>query len=138
MDRAEFFSHIKNTFTDAAKEAISPIIEDDLQKIDSVIDEFAGYKWYDLGEVHFSPFNEVVDKFINNHSINLYSVDSELKAVSKLCSNCGSIVNWLSYEKKFKCFKCESEFSLKSEEGKLKLREYRLKLGNGRYSIALD
>lgn len=138
MNRAEFFSQVKNNFSNAAKELISPLIEDDIEKIDSIIDEFAGFKWYYLGDKDSLLVSGVIDKFINNHAIFIYPLNEELKAVSKVCNDCNSIVNFLSYDRKFKCFKCNNELLIKTNEGSLNLKNYRLKLTDKKYFIALN
>lgn len=127
MNRAQFFSQIKKDFIDAVKETISPVIDDDIKKIDSVIDDIAGVKWVPLDNIYLKDFKGTDEKYINNRLVLIYSDGNEIKAYDKECDECNSIVHWISYENKLKCFQCGKEFLLEQETGELILKKYKLK-----------
>lgn len=138
MNRSEFFSKVKNDLKQTVKEIVSPLIEDDIEKIDTIIEKISNVKWYPLDYYNSDAKYEIHDIFLNNRFIGIYSNGHELKALDKECLECNSIVQWLSYKKEFKCFNCDTHYSIEDNNGDLKLRFYSLKEKNGKQFIAMS
>ncbi len=136
MNRLEFFKEIKKNLIQTAKELVSPIIEDDIEKIDSLVDRISGFNWYPLENLDPHTMKKGEDQFIKNQPIYIYPDGNEMKAVSKLCPNCGNMLHVFSYENKMKCLQCENVFPLQFEE-ETDLHFFRLKKFRNKWYIAL-
>lgn len=138
ISRFEFFKEIKNDLKQTAKEFILPIIEDDVDKVDQIIDDIVGIKWYPIGNIDTEHMNVIKDYYINNQNIAVFYNDDELKAVEKKCPKCQNLLNWISYDKKLKCFQCESEFFIEKEKEDPKLNYYSLKKQNDIWFVGIN
>lgn len=137
MKRSEFFSEIKKDLIQTFKEIISPLVEDDIEKIDGMIEKISGIKWVSIG--HFDPetFHGVEDRFIEKVPVLIYSNGKEIQAVHKICPHCGGMLHWISYEKSIKCLQCERGFPLAEEEVLSELNVFQLKRKESEWYIAL-
>ncbi|MFB6467290.1 Rieske (2Fe-2S) protein [Cytobacillus sp. Hz8] len=138
MKRSEFFSEMGKGLFRTVKEVTSPLIEDDLDKFDSIVDEIIGVKWVEAGNVEsFSP-EGVHDLYIAGKAIAIISDQQKLKAYQKLCPNCQAMPQWISYEKVFKCFNCEDLYHVETDEGSLQLKKFPLKKEAGKLFVGLN
>lgn len=138
LDRKDFFKEVSKNFKDATKEIVIPLVEDDLEKMDNVIDGMFGLSWISIGKINPENFTGVKDYYLNKKSIAVYSIEGKIKAVDKSCPNCQSLVNYIAYDKKFKCFKCENEYLLDCKDESLKLKKLPVKQENDLWMIGLN
>ncbi|MFV9510546.1 Rieske (2Fe-2S) protein [Tepidibacillus sp. LV47] len=138
MNRAEFLSQMKKSLFGAAKEFVSPLIEEDFEKIDQFLDEMAGMKWLPLGQLHPNEFIGVKDLFLENRSISLYSNGKEMKALDKTCPACHSLIHWIPFEKKLICLACNKQYFIEKSEGEFTPKFYSLKEKNGKWFILVE
>ena len=106
LTRLDFFKEIKKDLTEAAKEFIIPIVADDIDKLDDVVDEVIGVEWFYLNNAELEEgfkFEGVKDLYINNRHIAIFFDGDNLQAVEKACPNCNGILNWVANGNKFKC-----------------------------------
>ncbi len=137
ITRFDFFIEVKNDLKKTAKEIFFPIIEDDIYKIDDIVDEVIGVEWYSIGVIDQDNFSGIKELYINNQNIVVFFNGENFKAVEKTCPECQSILNWISYEEKFKCFKCDKEYYVKQEENNSDLKYFSLKKQNNTWIIGL-
>lgn len=140
LSRLDFFKEIKKDITDAAKEFIIPVIKDDIHKLDDVVEEVIGVEWFYLNIVELeeeTQFTDVRDYYINNQHVSIFYNWDKLQAVEKSCSNCGGILNWISYDKRFKCFSCENEYEIYTEKENPSLKYFTIKQKDDRWVIGL-
>lgn len=138
--RLDFFKEIKKDLTEAAKEFIIPIVTDDIDKIDDVIDEVIGVEWFYLNSAELEEgykFEGVKDYYINNRHIAIFYDGDKLQAVEKSCPNCTHILNWVTSGNKFKCFSCDREYEILAAEPNPYLKYFTIKVQNGRLAIGL-
>ncbi len=137
ISRFEFFKEVKNDLKQTAKELFIPIIEDDVDKVDRVVDEVIGVQWYSLGNIDLENFIGMKDFYINNQNIAVFSNGKKFNAVEKTCPDCHNILNWISYDEKLKCFNCDNEYYVFKEEKNSKLNYYSVKKLNDSWVIGL-
>lgn len=138
INRKDFFKEVSKNFKDATKEVVIPLVEDDLLKMDNVIDGMFGLSWISIGKINPENFITVKDYYFNKKNIAVYSDGKKINAVDKCCPNCNSLVNYIAYDKKFKCFKCENEYSLDNKDDNLKLKSLPVKKENDEWIIGVS
>jgi hypothetical protein len=140
LTRLDFFKEIKKDLTEAAKEFITPIVADEIDKIDDVVDEVIGVEWFFLNNAELDEgliFEGVKDLYINKRHIAIYYDRGILQAVEKACPNCDGILNWVSNGNKFKCFNCEREYEVLTEKHNPYLKYFTIKKHDGKLAIGL-
>ncbi|MGD9677191.1 MAG: hypothetical protein AB7V16_02340 [Vulcanibacillus sp.] len=137
ISRFEFFKEIKDDLKQTAKEFLIPIIEDDIDKVDQVFDDIIGIKWHEIGKIEPEYLNGIKDYYIDNQNIAVFCTDNKLMAINNVCPDCQNLLNWISYDKKFKCFQCEGEFFIENEKDNPRLDYYTLKEENDIWLVAL-
>lgn len=137
LSRFEFFKEVKNDLKKTAKELFIPIIEDDIYKVDNIVDEVIGVEWYSIEDFEQEKFSGVKDIYINNQNIAIFFNGEKFKAIEKTCPDCKSILSWISYDEKFKCFNCDKEYYIKTEEKNSNLKYFTLKKQNDKWIIGL-
>lgn len=138
MKRSEFFAEMGKGLFKTVKEVTSPFISDDLDKIDSIMDDFIGLKWYEIGAGDSLLTNEVYDFFIAGRTISIINSKHSLKAFNRICPNCKTMTQWLAYEKVFKCLICEDVYHVEEDNGELVLKKYPLKKESGKWYIGIN
>lgn len=137
VDRSDFFSYLKKSLIDTVKEVSSPFIEEDIKKVDLLVDNLAGLKWI---PIHGEKLDERMgyrDLYIDNHHIASFYDGIEVLIFDKVCQKCHTIVHWLSYDKKLKCFGCDTSITVNDRQGDLQLKEYKTKCENGVWFIGI-
>ncbi|GBF10573.1 hypothetical protein [Tepidibacillus sp. HK-1] len=138
MNRAEFLSQMKKSLLEAVKEFVSPLIEEDVEKIDQLFDEMTGVKWHSLGHLHPKAFIGVKDLFLENRSISLYSNGEEMKALDKTCPICHAFIQWIPFEKKLICLACNKQYFIEKNEGQFIPKFYPLKEKDGKWFVLIE
>lgn len=139
MKRSEFFSEMRKGLFQTMKEVTYPILSDDIEKIDSMVDEMAGVKWYTLGSADlFSP-GGVHDFYFHQQPIVVLITEAgELKAFGKSCGSCETMMQWISYQKKLKCMMCDEEFFIEDKSDEQLLKKYPIKERNNTFYIGVN
>lgn len=140
LTRLDFFKEIKKDLTEAAKEFIIPIVADDIDKLDDVVDEVIGVEWFYLNNAELEEgfkFEGVKDLYINNRHIAIFFDGDNLQAVEKACPNCNGILNWVANGNKFKCFSCEQEYGILTAKPNPYLKYFTIKTKMGKLAIGL-
>lgn len=127
LKRSEFFAEMGKGFLKTVKELTAPFVEDDLQKLDSYVDELAGIKWYEAGTVKNFSIGEIYDLFLGKKPVVLLINEGKYNAFEKICPRCQSMVQWIAYDSKFKCMSCEAEYYVRTEGNQLSLKKYPIK-----------
>ncbi|WP_017755245.1 hypothetical protein [Calidifontibacillus oryziterrae] len=137
MDRADFFSFIKKSVVDTVKEVSAPFIEDDLKKVDQMVDSLAGIKWLPAYGETLNNKIGYQDLYIQNRHLASYFDGEEVTVFDKVCPKCQTIVQWISYDRKLKCFGCDTSITVIDRQGDLQLKEYETKCENGIWFIGI-
>lgn len=119
------------------KEVTAPFLEDDLEKLDSVVDEFAGIKWHEAGAIQTFTTGEIHDLFLNKKPVVVLYIDGHFHAFEKICPTCESMVQWIAYDSKFKCLSCEREYGVRTEQKTLALKKYPIKKDKDKLFIGI-
>lgn len=138
MKRSEFFAEMGKGLFGTVKEVTTPLIINHLDKFDSMVDEFIGIKWVEVGTVESISTEGIHDLFAAGKAIVIIADQQKYKAYQKLCPNCQTMPQWLSYEKVFKCFTCEDIYHVDSDEGTLQLKRYPLKNELGKLFVGIN
>ncbi|MGA8941364.1 MAG: Rieske (2Fe-2S) protein [Thermoactinomyces sp.] len=140
MKRSEFFSEMGKGFLNTVKEVASPFLSDYLEKIDSAVDKLAGIKkWCEVGSVQSLAVEGMIhDRYIEEVPVMIVYQQKQFAAFQKVCPACKTMLQWISYDKKFKCFICDEEYHLNMDGDLSKLRKYPLKEENGKLYIGLS
>lgn len=138
MKRSEFFTEMGRGLFRTVKEVTTPLISDDLDKLDSFMDDFIGVKWHDAGTIESFSSAGVHDLFLAGTAVAVINDGQKLKAYKKLCPCCQTMPQWISYEKKFKCMICEKVYDTAAENGELQLIKFPLKKEVGKLYIGLS
>ncbi|WP_256760120.1 transposase [Cohnella sp. WQ 127256] len=111
MNRRDF---LKSAFANTFKEIISPLIERDIEKLDQVAETFSGTRYYRISYPKAGTlFDEVT---VQMEPLIVMHGDNRYYALSKKCPGCGQLLNYLAYQRSFKCFSCDREATLSSPE----------------------
>lgn len=138
MKRSEFFSEMGKGFLHTVKEVTSPFVSDYMDKLDNVVDKLAGVKkWCEVGSVESLAAEGIHDKYIEEAPVIIVYEKKQFAAFQKVCPTCKTMLQWISYEEKFKCFICDEDFHMNTDDDHLKLRKYPLKEENGKLYIGL-
>lgn len=137
MKRSEFFSEMKRGLFETVKEVSSPIIHEDLEKIDDFIDGVAHIQWHEVGQSDLILNKGVHDYFVGGRAITLVNLQEQPLAFDKACPYCRMMVQWIAYDHKFTCFQCEKSYFVKKHEGELALLNIPLKTVEGRLYFGL-
>lgn len=127
MKRSEFFAEMGKGLFKTVKEVAYPLIEDDLGKLDSFVDDLAGVKWLKAGPVGSYKQEGVHDLFIAGKSLILTTNEKGMTVFERRCPKCNMMPQWIAYERKFKCMSCEADYNVQTGEGDLSLKAYPLK-----------
>ncbi|MBA4601826.1 Rieske (2Fe-2S) protein [Thermoactinomyces mirandus] len=138
MKRSEFFSEMGKGFLQTVKEVASPFVSGYLEKLDTVVDELAGVKWHEVGSVQSLPVEGIHDLYIKEAPVSIICEGKQFTAFQKACPTCKTMLQWIAYEKKFKCFLCDEEYHVDSDSDDMKLRQYPLKEENGKLYIGIS
>lgn len=137
MNRLQFLSELKKSLLKTTKEITFPILSEEVEKIDKVTDEFIGVKWHELKGISPESFQDVEEHFIENKSVLLCSDGTKLTAFNKVCSECQSLVQLITYEKKIKCFTCDKSYNFELKTGDLLYKHYYIKEKDGNWFIGM-
>lgn len=137
MKRSEFFSEMGKGMFRTMKEITAPLLTDELDKLDSLVEQVSGLKWLEIGLADAFKLGDIHDIFVGGKSIAVLTDASGLAAYEKVCSSCKSMVQWISYEKKYTCFHCEKSFYIHNNNGELCLQKYPLKASDGKLYIGV-
>lgn len=137
MNRLQFLTELRKSLITTTKEITLPFIGEELEEAKDVADKIVGVKWLKLEGITPSSFIGVQDRFINKSSILFFSDGEQLKAYEKICSSCQSLVQWIAYDKKIKCFTCDKTFDVETETGDLAFKHYYIKEKNGEWFIGV-
>lgn len=133
MDRKDFLKNLFGDVVYSAKEVITPLIEDDLKKVDKSTDLIVGEEWEKLPDYQFNGKSWIVRDY-NLASKSFYIVISENKEIAfrKQCPVCKGLITITEFDKKCKCFVCDKSRSLETDEGDLVIEEVPLRTKNGK------
>jgi hypothetical protein len=137
VKRSEFFAEMGKGLVKTLKEVTTPFISEDLEKLDSFVDDVTGVKWYEVGNVESLVLDGFHDFFLAGNQVALIHEKEGFKAFEKVCPTCKMMPQWISYEKKFKCFNCEEELYVQNDTGKLLLKRYPVKIAEKKLFIGL-
>lgn len=135
MNRLQFLAELKKSLVETTKEIAFPVISEELEKLDEIVDEVAGVKWVTIVELDESLFNGIQERFIEKHLILFYSDGGKLKAFEKKCLDCNCLVQWISYEKKLECFNCEQTLDVTDDIGDLHCYRFPVREVKGEWQI---
>lgn len=135
LNRLEFLREMRKGLINTTKEITLPLIGDELVKAEDVASKLVGVKWLKLEGMTPSSLLGTQERFINNKSIIIFSIGEQLKAYEKICSSCQSLVQWVAYDKKMKCFTCDKTFDVETETGDLTLKRYYIREKYGEWFI---
>lgn len=138
MKRSEFFSEMGKGFLNTVKEVSSSFLLDDLKKLDSFVDRISSVRWYAVGEIDSLASEEIHDFFIKSIPIIVIYENQQFQAFEKICTTCQMMPQWISYEKKFKCFLCDSDYDIRINSGELRLKKYPLKITCGKLYVGVN
>ncbi|WLR52938.1 Rieske (2Fe-2S) protein [Bacillus tianshenii] len=136
MNRLEFFHYVKKSVVDTVKYAASPLIEEDVKKIDRWTDELAGIVWIPC-ELDLSR-SECMTTFLNGKSLAFFYNDEVLRCVDLTCVNCETLVHWYAFQKEFKCLTCEHTYQVSHMTGELEIQELPLKREYGQLLVGFE
>lgn len=139
MKRSEFFSEMGKGLFQTVKELSSPFVSENLTNLDQFVDQMAGFQWVEAcsTDSFLKEGIHIHDLFIGGKPISVVSVGQEWSAINKVCPTCQSMVQWISYEKKFSCFYCEKSYYIESKSGELSLAYIPLKTIDGKLYLGL-
>lgn len=138
LKRSEFFAEMGKGLLKTVKELTAPFVEDDLQKLDSFVDELSAIKWQEIGAIQSFTTGEIHDLFLNKIPIALLFIDGQFYAYKKICPTCQTMVQWIAYDSKFKCMSCEKEYYIETEQKSLSLKKYPIKKSNNKLFIGIN
>jgi predicted RNA-binding Zn-ribbon protein involved in translation (DUF1610 family) len=138
VKRSQFFAVMGKSLLKTVQEASTPLIIDQVDKLDSFADDLAGVEWHEIGTVESLSTEGLHDLFVRGNSITVMYEKGIFKAVEKVCLACKMMPQWISYEKKFKCLNCGDEYYVPTNSGKLHLKKYPLKMENKKLYIGLN
>lgn len=138
MKRSEFLSAMGKSLFKTVHEASAPLVMDQVNKLDSFVDDLAGLKWHDLGAVKTLSTASLHDFFILGKAIMLIYEKETFKAFEKVCLSCHMMPQWIAYEKKFKCMNCETEYYVRADSGELTFKSYPLRIEAGRLYVGVN
>ncbi|MGL4821214.1 MAG: hypothetical protein ACRC5C_14775, partial [Bacilli bacterium] len=110
INRQQFFSEMKNGLFGAVKEFMTPIVQEDIEKISDWAEDASGLDFHPVS----LPF-PIDTVHLQGKPVLLFNDKGTLKAYVQTCSKCHSIYNYISYSKSLKCFHCDEEHSLEGE-----------------------
>lgn len=116
MNRLQFFQEMKKGLMDTVKEMTYPTIVDEVDRIEGVIDHATGVEWIELGNYDSSIPNKRWEIYKNGYTFIIFYKDQTLWSINPICSKCGTVINWISYENAWKCFSCDSKFEFDNKE----------------------
>lgn len=137
MNRLQFLAELRKSLIDTTKGITFPVISEEIEKLDEVADQIVGIQWFPLKTMSPSSFLGAQDRFINNRSILFFSDGKSLKAYEKKCISCNCLAQWITYEKKLKCFSCDKTYDVQKDSGELKCERHSMKETNGEWFIGL-
>ncbi|MCT8138973.1 hypothetical protein H1D32_15390 [Anaerobacillus sp. CMMVII] len=137
MNRLQFLTELRKSLLKTTQEISLPIITDELEKFDELANQIVGVKWVKLDGITATSLQSIQEFFTNNKSILLVSKGGQLKAYGKMCLNCQSLTQWISYENKMKCSNCDKTLDVISETGDLTCKRYYTKEKNGEWFIGV-
>jgi hypothetical protein len=141
MNRKEFLRKLGSDLLETVAHIAHPLIEDDLEKMERLMDRVSGLRWHPLPNSACKRATEravqVEEIFIAGHGVFLVVGEELRSAFGKECSECRTVVHWLPHVGRFKCFLCNKELSPLDETGDLKLRSYPVKEKDGTWYVGL-
>ncbi|CAM3205819.1 Rieske (2Fe-2S) protein [Sporolactobacillus spathodeae] len=123
MDRRSFFKELARSLTETGKEVLSPIIENDLEKIDRASDILQGQRWVPVA----SPSEGYEEQLVNGQLIGLFREGDQVRAFDKKCPQCRELLQWIAYDQKLHCPECDLSYSFVKKEGALAPSFYAIK-----------
>jgi len=142
MNRKEFLRKIKSDILETVAHIARPLIEEDLEKMERVVDRVAGVHWFPVPDNAFKKrvtagSVQVEELLFAGRGVFLVKGEEFRNAYGKECLECQTLVNWLPHMDRFKCFLCGKEFSPLDESGDLRLRRYPVKEKDGTWYVGL-
>ncbi|MDF2947064.1 MAG: Rieske (2Fe-2S) iron-sulfur domain protein [Bacillales bacterium] len=138
MDRLEFLTEMKKGILNTIKEVSKPFLEEEAEKVNKLTDEISGIHWAPTGlSVETIKENKVVELIILRQQILLADLNDQIVCYKKICKNCNSIVNYISYRKVIKCLMCEEEINVQTWEGTVQLDSFKTKVENDKLYVAI-
>ncbi|MFT8872327.1 MAG: hypothetical protein ABF868_08535 [Sporolactobacillus sp.] len=120
MNRRDFFKEIGRSLMQTGKEAVSPIVEHDIAKLNLAADILSGRDWYPIT----APAAGYGEQMVNGEIVGLFRGEKGVVAFDKQCCQCRQLVQWLSYAGELRCPLCGRSYSPAEEAGDLALRLY--------------
>lgn len=110
MDRRQFMKELRIGLSDTFREAVTPLIEKDIDKLTKLAEDLSGYTFHPVALPAVGPRMDMV----MGQSLVLAEVDREWRAYSAVCPHpeCGQLLSYLAHLKELKCFSCERSYSL--------------------------
>lgn len=140
MNRKEFLRQLRDDLLQTAAYIAHPLIEDDLEKMERVIDRISGIRWHPLPEHALegeaAGALQVKEVFVEGKGLFLVAGE-KTGAFGNECTQCRTVVHWLPHVKRFHCFLCGKEWSPLDGEGNLRLRRYPVKKRDGTWYVGL-
>lgn len=142
MNRKEFLRKLKSDILETVANIAHPFIEEDLEKVERVMDRVSGVHWFPVPENVFKKRMmmgsvQVEELSFGGRSVFLVKGEEFRSAFGKECLECRTLVNWLPHMDRFKCFLCGKELSPLDESGDLQLRRYPVKEKDGTWHVGL-
>ncbi|UQD51037.1 2Fe-2S ferredoxin [Bacillus methanolicus] len=120
MNRLQFLKEMRNSLVQTIKEAYTPLLEDEVEKITEIFSS-VHRAWYLLGIYDVAELKGVEVKYVHHVPVAVYVQNGDIKARKAICSNCHVLPHYIQYQHRFICLNCDREFDLASEKGTLKM-----------------
>lgn len=111
MDRRQFMRELRTGLVDTFREAVTPLVEKDIAKLQRIADSFSGYVFHPVTLPDAGPRMDMVA----GQALILHKVRQEWRAYSAKCPACGQLLHYIVHSGQLKCFSCEAEFSFESD-----------------------
>lgn len=140
MNRRDFLHQLKSDLWETVREAVSPLIADDLRRLETWADAYGGFVFHRLAEAETEAeengaAGQYAEKRIGNAPILLFrDGGGALHAYSGKCPACGMLLHVLAHRSAFRCFSCETEIGFAERD---RLTAYPLKRKEGAVYVGI-
>ncbi|OEH92813.1 hypothetical protein [Bacillus solimangrovi] len=135
MNRLEFFHYVRNSLVDTVKYAATPMIENDIKKLDCLVDKLTGVKW--VRSPVEVPIVGCRTIYIQGRSVALFKKNGRNVSIDLRCQSCSSLIHWLEHVEELKCFHCDTSYNINEGCGELTLQELPNQYEDGQLYIGL-
>lgn len=138
MNRKDFFKEMYTSLFQTVKYAYEPILNDDLQKVEAVVEQALGIKWLPIEKGEDTLFEKLELKYIEGIPIIVFLENTNIQAMYGFCPECSNIIHVTALYSTGKCFNCGKEYNFKTKQGELQLETLPVKKKERMFYIGLE